>query len=166
MNSNKPLAKERAKIERNMASQNFPKIKTLQKWKNDFSWLNVNHSQGMTCKLCVKWEKTIESSKNYSEAFVKGSKNYRRSAVAEHEKTTQHDKSKELEEEERCKASGAVYRKTVTQVKIVLYQLHIRVTLVKFYYTEIRPIIILDFNSHYSPGKKSTITPSIQLSEF
>ncbi|XP_066928483.1 zinc finger protein 862-like [Clytia hemisphaerica] len=115
MNSNKPLAKERAKIERNMASQNFPKIKTLQKWKNDFSWLNVNHSQGMTCKLCVKWEKTIESSKNYSEAFVKGSKNYRKSAVAEHEKTTQHDKSKELEEEERCKASGAVYRKTVTQ---------------------------------------------------
>ena len=102
-----------------MSSPTFPKIKTLQNWKNDFSWLNVNHSQGMTCKLCVKWEKTIESSKNYSEAFVKGSKNYRRSAVVEHEKTTQHQKSKELEEKERCEAAGAVYRKIVTQVKIV-----------------------------------------------
>ena len=97
---------------------NFPKLTTIKRRKEDFSWLEINKSEGMTCKLCCKWETAIESSKNYSDAFVKGSKNYRRSAVAEHETRTQHERSKELDEKEKCEATGSVYRKTVTQVKI------------------------------------------------
>ena len=57
----------------------------------------------MKCKLCVKWEKNIDSCKNYSDAFVKGSKNYKRSAVSDHEKTSQYEKSNELEEKENVK---------------------------------------------------------------
>ena len=78
----------------------FPKIKTIQTWKKDFTWLNISPSEGMKCKLCIKWEKNIDSCKNYSDAFVKGSKNYKRSAVSDHEK------SKELEEKEKCETSG------------------------------------------------------------
>ena len=69
----------------------FPKIKTIQTWKKDFTWLNTSPSKGMKCKLCVQWEKNIDSYKNYSNGFVKGSKNYKRSAVSDHEKTSQHE---------------------------------------------------------------------------
>ena len=82
---------------RNMSS--FLKIKTIQTWKKDFTWLIISPSEGMKCKLCVKWEKNIDSCKNYSDAFVKGSKNYKRSAVSDHEKTSQH---RDLEEKEKC----------------------------------------------------------------
>ena len=70
----------------------FPKIKTVQTWKKDFTWLNTSPSKSMKCKLCVKWEKNTDSYKNYSNAFIKGSKNYKRSAVSDHEKTSQHEK--------------------------------------------------------------------------
>ena len=94
----------------------FPKIKTLQSWKNDFSWLQISPSEGMKCTLCIKWEKKISSSKNYSEAFIAGSKNYRRSAVSEHAKTSQHELSKDLEDKESCEKEGQAYRKKVKQV--------------------------------------------------
>ena len=105
---------------RNMSS--FLKIKTIQTWKKDFTWLNVSPSEGMKCKLCVKWEKNIDSCKNYSDAFVKGSKNYKRSAVSDHEKMSQHEKSKELEEKGKCETSGLPYRKNLYQVKQSLYK--------------------------------------------
>ena len=49
----------------------------------------------MLCKV----GKNIDSCNNYSDAFVKGSKNYKRSAVSDHEKTSQH---RDLEEKEKC----------------------------------------------------------------
>ena len=100
----------------------FLKIKTIQTWKKNFTWLNISPSEDMKCKLCVKWEKNIDSCKNYSDAFVKGSKNYKRSAVSDHEKMSQHEKSKELEEKEKCETSGLPYRKSVYQVKQSLYK--------------------------------------------
>ena len=100
----------------------FPKIKTTQTWKKDFAWLNTSPSKGMMCKLCVKQEKNIDSYKNYSNAFVKCSKNYKRSTVSDHEKTSQHEKSKELEEKEKCETSGLPYRKNLYQVKQSLYK--------------------------------------------
>ena len=62
-------------------------------------------------KLCVKKEKNLDSFENYWDAFVKGSKNYKRSAVSDHEKILQHEKSKDLEEKEKCETSGSPYRK-------------------------------------------------------
>ena len=84
----------------------FSKIKAIQTWKKDFTWLNISPSDGMKCKLRVKWGKNIDSCKNYLDAFVKGPKNYKRSAVSDHEKTSQHEKSNELEEKENCETSG------------------------------------------------------------
>ena len=46
----------------------------------------------------------------------------KRSAVSDHEKTSQHEKSKELEEKEKCETSGLPYRKSVYQVKQSLYK--------------------------------------------
>ena len=66
--------------------------------------------------------KNIDSCKNYSDSFVKGSKNYKRSAVSDHEKTSQYEKSNELEEKEKCETSGLPYRKSVYQVKQSLYE--------------------------------------------
>ena len=50
--------------------------------------------------------KNIDSFKNYWDAFVKSSKNYKRSAVSDHEKTLQHEKSNDLEEKEKGETSG------------------------------------------------------------
>ena len=75
------------------------------------------------CKLCVKREKNLDCFENYWDAFVKGSKNYKRSAVSDHEKILQHEKSKDLEEKEKCETSGLPpYRKSVYQVKQSLYK--------------------------------------------
>ena len=52
----------------------FPKEKSIQHWKNDFKWIVISEAEGMKCKLCLKWDKKINSCKNYSEAFVKGTK--------------------------------------------------------------------------------------------
>ena len=103
---------------RNISS--FPKIKTIKTWKKDFSWLNLSPSEGMKCKLWVKWEKNIDFWKNYSDAFVKGSKNYKKSAVSDHEKTSQHEKSKELEEKEKCETSGLPLQKKCVSGKTII----------------------------------------------
>ena len=66
--------------------------------------------------------KNIDPCKNYSDAFVKGSKNYKRSAVFDHQNTSQHENSKDLEEKEKCETSGLSYRKSVYQVKQWLYK--------------------------------------------
>ena len=44
---------------------------------------------------------------------MKGSKNYPRSAVPEHEKILQHGKSKKLQEKECCEQSGLFHKKSV-----------------------------------------------------
>ena len=52
------------------------------------------------CNVCKKWKEKIISVKNFSDTFIKGSKNYRKSTIADHAKTAQHLKSLELEEKE------------------------------------------------------------------
>ena len=66
--------------------------------------------------------KNIDPCKNYSNAFVEGSKNYKRSAVFDHEKKLQHENSKDLEEKEKCETSGLSYRKSVYQLRQSLYK--------------------------------------------
>ena len=50
----------------------FPKANAIQHWKNDFKLLEISETEGMKCKICLKWDQKISSCKNYSEAFVKG----------------------------------------------------------------------------------------------
>ena len=44
--------------------------------------------------------------KNYSDAFIKSSFNYRQSSIADHSKSAQHLKSCELEEKRSCEKEG------------------------------------------------------------
>ena len=57
--------------------RNFPRIKTIQSWKLDIPWLIVENSSGMRCIQCCKWKDKLIGVKNYSDAFIKGSFNYR-----------------------------------------------------------------------------------------
>ena len=66
--------------------------------------------------------KNIDYCKNYLDAFVKGFKNYKRSALSDHEKTLQHEKRKDLEEKEKCETSGLPSWKSLYQVKQSLYK--------------------------------------------
>ena len=51
--------------------------------------------------------------KNYSDAFVKGS-------VSSHEKTSQHEKSKEQKEKGKCEINGLPSRKSAYQGKTII----------------------------------------------
>ena len=69
-----------------MSDRNAPKIKTLQSWKLEFISVNI----GLRCNVCKKWKEKIISVKNFSDTFIKGSTNYRKSTIADHAKTAQH----------------------------------------------------------------------------
>ena len=58
-----------------MANRDKPQDKTLQAWKTEYSWLEIDVN-GKKCKVCKKWEAKISSVKNFSDAFLKGSTNY------------------------------------------------------------------------------------------
>ena len=97
-----------------MSDRNAPKIKTLQSWKSEFNWLMFDVNIGLQCNVCKKWTEKIISVKNFSDTFIKGSTNYRKSTTADHAKTAQHLKSLELEEKETCVSEGRKYQKHVT----------------------------------------------------
>lgn len=75
----------------NMASaSNVPKPRTLKKWTAEFKWLEIRENR-MYCRLCTKWQKKLASCRNYSDAFItKGSNNWQRSAVNEHNTSAMH----------------------------------------------------------------------------
>ena len=56
----------------------------------------------------------ISSETNFSDAFLKGSTNYRKSNVSDHAKSTQHVKSCDLEEKQKCENEGRAYQKKVS----------------------------------------------------
>ena len=100
-----------------MSDRNAPKIKTLQSWKSEFNWLTFDVNIGLQCNVCKKWKEKIISVKNFSDTFIKGSTNYRKSTIADHAKTAQHLKSLELEEIEEkgtCVSKGRKYQKHIT----------------------------------------------------
>ena len=97
-----------------MSDPNAPKIKTLQSWKSEFNWLTFDVNISLQCNVCKKWKEKIISVKNFSDTFIKGSTNYRKSNIADRAKTAQHLKSLELEEKETCVSEGRKYQKHVT----------------------------------------------------
>ena len=80
-------------------------IETVEKWirENDkmlqtASWLKYDKGRGGTvaslkCKLCIRYREKLESCKNYSAAFILGSKNLRTSAFKDHAKSEMHLKA-------------------------------------------------------------------------
>ena len=59
---------------------NLPQIKTQQKWRNDYPWLDFSND-GMKCLLCCEWEKRVEQSKSFNDKFIVGCTNYHIPAV-------------------------------------------------------------------------------------
>ena len=97
------------------SQRTFPKIKTIQSWKTDFSWLNLESTR-MSCKLCCKWKCKLLGVKNYFDAFIKGSSNYCRPNISDHSKSAEHLKSCELEEKQSCEKEGQKYQEKVVNV--------------------------------------------------
>lgn len=72
------------------SASNVPKPRTLKKWTAEFKWLEIRENR-MYCRLCTKWQKKLASCRNYSDAFItKGSNNWQRSAVNEHNTSAMH----------------------------------------------------------------------------
>ena len=83
----------------NMAS-NVPKARSLKKWCAEFKWLEICDNR-MYCQICTKWQKRLASCRNYSDAFItKGSNNWQRSALNEHNISAMHSDANDHENRE------------------------------------------------------------------
>ena len=93
----------------NMAG-NVPKAHTLKKWSAEFKWLEIRNNH-MYCHICTKRQKKLASCRNYSDAFImKGSNNWQRSAVNEHNISAMHSDANDHENQETL---GDQFRKHV-----------------------------------------------------
>ena len=88
-----------------MGDRKPPSEKTKLKWQNGRSWLKFTYA-GMKCSTCCDWQTKIESCKNFNVSYIKGSTNYKQSAVTDHEKTDQHSKSKGFEDKKQAESKG------------------------------------------------------------
>ena len=62
-----------------------PLLATRQKWMKEYKYLRFQQNLKMTCFLCTKFEDRLkESCSNYTDQFIRGSDNYRKSAVTDH----------------------------------------------------------------------------------
>ena len=75
---------------------------TVEKWKSDLSeylaaeWLTYDvdaagKARNLRCKFCIMFEDKIKGLPNYSDIYIKGSTNYRVSAVKDHAKNSNGD---------------------------------------------------------------------------
>lgn len=74
-------------------------------WKKNRAWLEYTDS-GMVCTLCTYWQNKIESVKNFSGKFIKGSTNFKTSAVVDHERSQPHLKAVEYEDTRKAEEEG------------------------------------------------------------
>lgn len=70
---------------------------TVEKWKSEMTKYNVaewltyetdsnGKARNLKCKVCIMYEKRICNLPNFSDMFIKGSQNYKKSAVEDHAK--------------------------------------------------------------------------------
>ena len=66
-------------------TRKIPQLSARKKWMQEYKYLRFNHNLKMTCSLCTKFEDRLkESCSNYTDHYVRGSDNYRKSTVAYH----------------------------------------------------------------------------------
>ena len=94
-------------------------IKTFKHWQTQYereyqslSWLRCQVDEtdsslvkSLTCVLCTKYESAICGLKNYSNAWITGSKNQRCSNVLDHAKSEQHKVAMNRHRVDKAKAS-------------------------------------------------------------
>lgn len=67
-----------------------------KKWLDDWKWL-VYDGYMMFCKVCISYEESGKGRSKYPINFVKGSNNFRTSALLDHEKSTFHKDATDFE---------------------------------------------------------------------
>ena len=83
----------------------LPAEKTLQKWKNKYTWLRISESKKMTCDICCSQEGIIRSMPNVNLSFLNGSSNFRKSSLKDHETSSCHQQA--IREKEHSDATAA-----------------------------------------------------------
>ena len=115
------------------SASNVPKPRTLKKWTAEFKWLEIRENR-MYCRLCTKWQKKLASCRNYSDAFItKGSNNWQRSAVNEHNTSAMHSDANGHENREIL---GDQFRKHVVHT----------ISSLKRVYERFKPLLSNDIN--------------------
>jgi hypothetical protein len=95
------------------AARKPPKPKTREAWIKKHCYIAFDSRDAMHCKVCTKWETEIQSSKNFSNAFIEGSTNYRITNVDSHFSSEMHLLSLQKEQKENIEKLGGQF--TVTK---------------------------------------------------
>ena len=99
------------------------KTSTCDKWiaDNDVSlstsvWLKYDRGSGdrlvadsLKCSVCIQFLDKIRSTKNFSEAFIVGSKKLRTSAFKDHAATEMHSRAMSLFRKQQCGSTNPVF---------------------------------------------------------
>ena len=89
-------------------SRKIRKIKTIQKWKMLYPWLDFTPKEmKMICKTCVSQEEKIKLMPSASLTFIHGSINYKPSTLHDHGQTECHKRAVHEKEHEEAERSGA-----------------------------------------------------------
>ena len=104
-----------------MATRNVLKIKTVnssKSWKEKWLWLVFNDDATMKCSICGKFEERLSSMPGYSNSFIKGSQNYKTSALSDHESCQTHMQAIKFNLHEEATKKGEVYRPPPVKVTL------------------------------------------------
>ena len=99
------------------SNQKTTTLKTLRKWEKEFQLkldFDINTESKVCCircSDCKKWEPRIKEIKNFSDNWIKGTKNVAKDAVEEHVKGEPHLQAVKLSK--RSELGAEVYRDSV-----------------------------------------------------
>ena len=84
----------------------LPSEKVLQRWREQFSWLDITNNKTLICKICCAQEDKLRSMPNVSIGFISGSSNYRLSALKDHDNSACYQRAIREKEHEEAAAVG------------------------------------------------------------
>ena len=101
-----------------MSNKSIPKETFLRKCKDQFSWLKIIDVGGenkMIYKVFTSQEEKLKLMPNTNLTFIKGSTNFKKSSLSDHETTDEHKSGIREQENEKATVAGL----TVTPCKVV-----------------------------------------------
>ena len=84
----------------------LPSERVLERWREQFSWLDITNNKTLTCKICCSQEDKLRLMPNVSISFISGSSNYRLSAFKDHDNSAYHQRAIREEEYKEAVAVG------------------------------------------------------------
>ena len=70
--------------------RSLPKPKTIKKWKEKWNWLQFSEEEKMLCVFCRKQLEKLKKMSGFTEVFIRGSDNFKISALSDHIKSKIH----------------------------------------------------------------------------